>query len=91
MKKVEILEAIESKMDKFTKSVSCKMDRIADSLDTPISNQNRLIGIIANTAGMQSNPLHPSQSSTTQIPHTYQQQYFPSLLPFYQEDKDWTK
>ena len=51
------------------------MDRIADSLDTLISNQNRLIAIIANTAGMQTNPLHP-------LPRAYLQQYFPCLPPF---------
>ena len=78
-------QAIESKMDKFTERISCKMDRIADTLDTLISNQSTLIAMIGNTPSvMQTNPLHPFQSSAAQIPHAYQQQYFPSLHPFYQ-------
>ena len=89
VKKVEILKAIESKMDKFTEIISCKMDHIADSLDILISNQSRLIAMTGNTSsGIQTNPLHPFQPSATQILHAYQQQYFPSLPPFYKSDKD---
>ena len=89
VKKVESLKLIDSKLDQLTETISCKIDGIVDCLNTLVSNQNRLIAIIANTpSGIQSNQLHPFQPATTQIPHAYQQQYFPSLPPFYQQDKD---
>ena len=69
VKKMEIIEAIESQMDRFNESISCKMDHYADSLETLISEQNRLTAIIANTAGMQINLLYPFKSSTTQVSH----------------------
>ena len=61
VKKVETLEAIDSKLDKLTETVICKINGIIDCLNTLVSNQNRLIAIIANTpSGMQTNQLHHS-------------------------------
>ena len=89
VQKVEILNAIDSKIEKFTEKISCKLDRIADSMDILISNQNRLIAMTANMpSGIQTNSLPPFRSSSAQIPHGYQEQYFPSIPPFYQQDKD---
>ena len=48
------------------------MDDIVDCLNTLVSNQNRLIAIIAiKPSGMQTNQLHLFQPATTQIPHAY--------------------
>ena len=67
--KILIFEAIDSKLEKITDSMMCKMDIL-------ISNQNELITMMANTnSRMQANPpLH--------LQHGYQHQYFPSLPPF---------
>ena len=89
VKKVETLKAIDSKLDELTETISWKIDGIVDCLNTLVSNQNRLIAIIANTPSrMLTNQLHPFQPAITQIPHAYQQQYSTSLPPYYQLDKD---
>ena len=88
--KVEILKRIDSKLEVIADNVTSSTGLMVGKLELLISNQNKLINLMSTmiSAGMQpTNPL-PHLPPSTHLPQGYQQQqYFPTLPPFYQQQE----
>ena len=73
VQKIELIKSIECQIKKLTETLNCKMDRIKDSLELLVSNQNKLITLLS---GMENDPQPPYHTSSAHISHGYQN-YFP--------------